>query len=117
MRSELEAKLEQFGGNGNEPCGCGKCIVCRVFGMHKPRANNLGPSRIIVRDAQLLEGGETELKSENVIDRKNRHRHAPAERLEAASSPGPPLPSALVSRNGTLDKDAEYLPHGEQEGR
>ncbi len=70
-RSELEARHGRFGGrDSNEPCGCGNCIVCRVFGMHKPKANNIGPSRIIVRDAQLLNGGETELKSENVIDRK-----------------------------------------------
>ncbi|MBI2190700.1 MAG: type III-A CRISPR-associated RAMP protein Csm3 [Planctomycetes bacterium] len=70
MRSELEAKLEKFGGNGNEPCGCGNCIICRVFGMHKPKAHNLGPTRILVRDSALLTGGETELKAENVIDRK-----------------------------------------------
>ncbi len=71
MRSELEAKEGTFGGRDrNEPCGCGRCLVCRIFGMHKPKANDNGPSRILVRDSQLLEGGETELKSENVIDRK-----------------------------------------------
>ena len=70
-RSELEARLGKFSGReGNEPCGCGDCMVCAVFGMHKPKPNKIGPSRIIVRDAQLLTGGETELKSENVIDRK-----------------------------------------------
>jgi CRISPR-associated protein Csm3 len=45
-------------------------MVCRVFGPHKKAQHNLGPSRIIIRDGQLLSGGETELKSENVIDRK-----------------------------------------------
>ena len=71
MRSELESKLGNFGGREkNEPCGCGNCIVCRVFGTHKNTKHGLGPTRIIVRDAQLLEGGETELKAENVIDRK-----------------------------------------------
>lgn len=71
MRSELEQKLGKFGGKDkNEPCGCARCLVCRVFGPHKKTKHDLGPSRIIVRDAQLAKGGETELKSENVIDRK-----------------------------------------------
>jgi CRISPR-associated protein Csm3 len=70
MRSELEQMLGNL--NGSEPCGCATagCLVCRVFGPHKKTRHELGPSRVIVRDAQLLEGGETELKSENVIDRK-----------------------------------------------
>lgn len=70
MRSELEQMLGKI--NSSEPCGCATagCLVCRVFGPHKKARHELGPSRIIVRDAQLLEGGETELKSENVIDRK-----------------------------------------------
>lgn len=70
MRSELEQMLGKI--SGNEPCGCATagCLVCRVFGPHKRAKHDLGPSRIIVRDAQLLEGGDLELKSENVIDRK-----------------------------------------------
>ncbi len=72
MRSEMEKKLERFSGrDNNEPCGCGECLVCRVFGPHKNIKHNLGPTRIIVRDSQLLQGGETELKSENVIDRRS----------------------------------------------
>ncbi len=71
MRSELEQKLGRFGGQyHNEPCGCANCLVCRVFGPHKNTRHELGPTRIIVRDAQCTRGGETELKSENVIDRK-----------------------------------------------
>lgn len=73
MRSELEQKAGKFGGRDqSEPCGCAEpaCLVCRVFGPHKKAKHDLGPSRIVVRDAQCLEGGETELKSENVIDRK-----------------------------------------------
>ncbi|HUI08291.1 MAG TPA: type III-A CRISPR-associated RAMP protein Csm3 [Verrucomicrobiae bacterium] len=73
MRSELERAQGKFGGKGNnEPCGCGKedCLICRVFGPHKKPQHNLGPTRIIVRDSQVLRGGETEFKSENVIDRK-----------------------------------------------
>jgi CRISPR-associated protein Csm3 len=73
LRSELESKLGKFGGqNQNEPCGCASasCLVCRVFGPHKKGRHELGPSRIVVRDAALTKGGETELKAENVIDRK-----------------------------------------------
>jgi len=71
MRSELEKKLGKFGGrDGNEPCSCKNCLVCRIFGPHKEPHHNLGPTRIIVRDALLLEGGQLELKPENIIDRK-----------------------------------------------
>lgn len=44
--------------------------MCRVFGPHKKAKHKLGPTRIVVRDAACIRGGETELKSENVIDRK-----------------------------------------------
>jgi CRISPR-associated protein Csm3 len=77
MRSELEKRLGKM--NGNEPCGCGRadCMVCRVFGPHKNVQHQLGPTRIIVRDAQLREGENApaaehrfETKTENLIDRK-----------------------------------------------
>ncbi len=72
MRSEQEQRLGRFGGGGTEPCGCARpdCLVCRVFGPHKKAKHDLGPTRIVVRDAACTKGGETELKSENVIDRK-----------------------------------------------
>lgn len=73
MRSELEQKQGKFGGQyKNEPCGCiaKDCLVCRIFGPHKNTRHDLGPTRIVVRDASCTQGGETELKSENVIDRK-----------------------------------------------
>ena len=107
MRSELEAKLERFGGrDGNEPCGCGDCIVCAMFGMHKPKANNLGPSRIIVRDSQLVSGGETELKSENVIDRKTGTAMHPRkiERVVAGSTFG----LRIGIQEWDLDEKADY---------
>lgn len=70
MRSEQEQRLGEL--EGNEPCGCAEseCLVCRVFGPHKKAKHELGPTRIVVRDAACTRGGETELKSENVIDRK-----------------------------------------------
>jgi len=107
MRSELEAKEGKFGGrDANEPCGCGSCLVCRVFGMHKPRANNIGPSRIIVRDSQLLEGGEFELKSENIIDRRTGTALHPRkiERVVAGST----FSLRIGIQEWDLDKDAAY---------
>lgn len=89
MRSELEQSLGKFGGAGNEPCGCAQndCLVCRVFGPHKRAQHSLGPTRIIVRDGQLVSGGETELKSENIIDRKTGAAQHPrkVERVVAGS--------------------------------
>jgi CRISPR-associated protein Csm3 len=89
MRSELEQKLGLA--EGGEPFSCTKVVTERgrpkrvskspdelkpeeyllaaIFGPHKNPNHELGPTRIIVRDARLLKGGETELKSENVIDR------------------------------------------------
>jgi CRISPR-associated protein Csm3 len=83
MRSLLEQKLGQMSPEG-EPCGCGRCIVCRVFGPHKNVRHELGPTRILVRDANLTESsrdtlekaqGErgimfAEVKTENIVNRK-----------------------------------------------
>lgn len=77
MRSELEKRLGRTSMNGSEPCNCGECMVCRVFGPHKNVGHELGPTRIIVRDAPLREGEGApapdrlfETKTENLIDRK-----------------------------------------------
>ncbi len=67
MRAELEKALGRAGGPyGNEPCGCGRndCAVCRIFGPHRNSRHQLGPTRIIVRNAPLIEGGTIELKTE-----------------------------------------------------
>ena len=77
MRSELEHQLGKYSGrDGNEPCGCCKpdCPVCRVFGPHKfdPRSGGKehpGPSRVLVRDAQVDGPVEIEYKTESVNNR------------------------------------------------
>lgn len=38
-----------------EPCQCGRCIVCRVFGPHKNTRHDQGPTRALFRDAVLTE--------------------------------------------------------------
>ncbi len=82
LRSLLEYKTGQITSNG-EPCGCKSCLVCKVFGPHKQSEHNLGPTRIIVRDASMTEESVkkleslreegtlyVEVKSENWIDRR-----------------------------------------------
>lgn len=88
LRSLLEyaeGKVQTVGREAGEPCRCvqSDCLVCRVFGPHKAPRHDLGPSRIIVRDAlitgewkekleKLREEGllYAEVKMENMIDRR-----------------------------------------------
>lgn len=89
LRSLLEYDLGKVslvtsrkGEKEGKPCGCGQCMVCRVFGAHSNAKQDLGPSRIIVRDSPLSEetaehivafskeGKEfSETKTETMIDR------------------------------------------------
>lgn len=82
LRSLLEQKYGIVEPNG-EPSKSGTHIVCRVFGPHKNMNHMLGPTRILVRDADLtdesrktLEKANTdkgiyyaEVKTENIINR------------------------------------------------
>lgn len=100
MRSLLEYKHDRVGWvmdrqanqprqnrDSGDPCGCGQplasCPVCTIFGPHKNTRHSLGPSRIIVRDAPLIEDSRKELekladeglqfaevKTENIINRR-----------------------------------------------
>ncbi len=82
MRSLIELKEGRIGDNG-KPCDCGKkeCPVCAVFGTSaNKRPDNLGPTRIVVRDALLSEAWSKrfkegdlpmEIKYENAINRIN----------------------------------------------
>jgi CRISPR-associated protein Csm3 len=85
MRSLLEldkstgSQINQDG----KPCKCGKCLVCKIFGSHG--VENKEITRILVRDCPLTENSEavlraaqeekglnfTEIKSENIINRKS----------------------------------------------
>lgn len=83
LRSLMEYREGKIGPDGR-PCGCGEpgCLVCTIFGTSK-QGHNLGPTRIIVRDAPLsaeskaklepllAEGIDyAEIKRENWIDRR-----------------------------------------------
>ncbi|HNP70236.1 MAG TPA: type III-A CRISPR-associated RAMP protein Csm3 [Kouleothrix sp.] len=66
-----------------EPCQCGRCMICRVFGPHKNPRHEQGPTRALFRDAQLTSQARqqlqdaraskglffTEVKTENMITR------------------------------------------------
>lgn len=90
LRNLLELFTKEFVENinkgnsrkGFEPCNCGKCIVCKIFGFTNDSDGvYVGPTRIIVRDAfpdestrKFWDKSEdvsrgAELKTENVIDR------------------------------------------------
>jgi CRISPR-associated protein Csm3 len=93
VRSLLEYKLDrrdrrgypkgESGRDNGEPCECGQCIICRVFGPHKNPSHELGPTRVLFRDAALTEGARkwltdaqtakgiffAEVKTENLVNR------------------------------------------------
>jgi CRISPR-associated protein Csm3 len=60
MRSLLEWKycethdhMKPDNGNSGNPCDCGRCDICKMFGVSGAEENQQGPTRIIVRDAHL----------------------------------------------------------------
>ncbi|MBK9944538.1 MAG: type III-A CRISPR-associated RAMP protein Csm3 [Kouleothrix sp.] len=73
----------QGGRDDGEPCQCGRCLICRVFGPHKNPRHEQGPTRALFRDAPLTEAARqmlhearaakgmffTEVKTENMITR------------------------------------------------
>ncbi len=109
MRAELENKLGKFGGRGEDmPCGCTeqKCPVCRIFGAHMNTRSDLGPSRIIVRDGQLLKGGHIENKTENVVNRKTGAAQHPRSNERVVE--GTEFRMQIVLQVFDLDQDFEY---------
>ncbi|NLU58406.1 MAG: type III-A CRISPR-associated RAMP protein Csm3 [Methanosarcina thermophila] len=82
MRTLLELSYKDSSENiinsGGDPCKCGKCIPCKIFGSSAPdnktstEDNNRqqGPTRLVVRDSFTTANDlETELKFENTINR------------------------------------------------
>jgi CRISPR-associated protein Csm3 len=84
MRSLLEWEQDEGINASGEPCKCGKCSVCRVFGFAPSGKNadsaklHVGPTRLSIRDAMLskesqdlLSSGQEiiEIKYENNINR------------------------------------------------
>ncbi len=100
MRSLIEIKegryVKEGRGKGN-PCDCGSpdCPVCPVFGVSaaSKHSEDLGPTRVVVRDARLSEEWEErfkngdlpmEIKYENAINRiSGQANPRPIERVPA----------------------------------
>mgnify|MGYP000364763109 CR=1 FL=1 len=87
---------------GGKPCNCGKkdCPACKLFGAHNDPKHcdpDLGPTRILVRDANLTQESEEQFKSgrlpmevkyENIINRIQgvAEHPRPLERVPAGTS-------------------------------
>lgn len=81
MRTLLELSYKDSSENiinsKGDPCKCGKCIPCKIFGSSAPdnktskdEDRQQGPTRLVVRDSFTTANDlETELKSENTINR------------------------------------------------
>lgn len=110
MRAELEKALGKAGGpRGNYPCACARldCPVCRVFGPHNTRIpHELGPTRIIVRDAPLVEGGQMELKTET-LNRRASGGGEHARSLERVA-PGSRFRLEISLQEFDIDRDFAY---------
>lgn len=53
MRFLLEWKLERVSPESREPCDCGDCPVCKIFGNTNPETS-YGPTRIKVNDCNII---------------------------------------------------------------
>jgi CRISPR-associated protein Csm3 len=115
MRSELEKILGKI--VGDEPCGCADkaCPVCVVFGPHKKPNHGLGPTRIIVRDAHLVAGGQLESKTENSIKRTTGAAVNPRS-LERVV-PGSQFRLAIGLQEFDIDRDFRYTEFDEATGQ
>jgi CRISPR-associated protein Csm3 len=125
LRSMLEYKYKR-GEDGN-PCGCGQdlhiCPVCTIFGPHRNVRHELGPTRIIVRDAFLTdkslgdweaarsEGKDfTETKTETAIDRKTGMARGGPRHPERVN-PGTEFQLNIVLRIFEGDNEDEFVKH------
>lgn len=108
MRSGLEKALGKFSGDGREPCGCAgrDCPICRVFGPHKETDHNLGPTRIIVRDAPVVGDFTLENKTESINDRKSGAAKHP--RTVERVAPGATFALEIGVQEFDIDKDFSY---------
>jgi len=113
LKGKMRAELEKQVGNqrGNNPCGCGNCVVCRVFGAHMNLQSELGPSRIIVRDGRLAKGGRTEEKAETSIDRRTGAARRGSLRSTERVVEGSEFDMQIVLQVFELDLQFQYKSH------
>ena len=123
MRAELEKELGRFDRNGNpaddgnRPCGCGReqCAVCRVFGAHFNMDSPLGPSRILVRDGQVMDSGyRIEDKNETAIDRRTGSAMRGSLRSTERVAPGARFAMKITLQ--VFENDGQFQYAGQQGG-
>lgn len=106
MRGELEKQLGRI--NGNRPCACKECAVCRMFGAHTSDSP-LGPSRIIVRDGRLVSNEyHIENKSETAIDRRTGSAGRGTLRTSERVAEGAEFRMQIVLQVFDMDSDFSY---------
>ncbi len=92
MRSLLEWKLDNFELNGgvhqygSRRCKERECPICRIFGTSSDKAQ-IGPSRLIVRDAFLTENSQKELKKKKGLMYAEEKTENTINRLSARANP------------------------------
>ena len=104
MRSELEQRLGKV--SDNKPCGCAlwDCPICRLFGPHRP-THDLGPTRIVVRDASLRGEVNYERKSTTAIGRRTGTALPGALRAEERVAAGSEFPFRIGIQVWDIDQD------------
>lgn len=95
MRSLMEWKLGKVALNNGKPCSCGKCEVCRVFGVsaankseEKELAGQRGPTRLIVRDAEISLKSLEEYNNDGIPLVEEKHENT-INRITAEANPRP----------------------------
>lgn len=110
MRSELEQKDGKIGRDG-KPCSCARkdCLVCTVFGPHAKPQHDLGPTRIVVRDAQPFgDVQQPETKSSTAIDRNTGSALRGSLRSEERIVAGSEFSLRIGIQVWDLDANSEY---------
>ena len=95
MRSLMEWKLDKVSPSNGKPCSCGVCPVCRVFGVsaankdeEKDKAKQRGPTRLIVRDAELSKQSWEKYNEDGTPLVEEKHENT-INRITAEANPRP----------------------------
>jgi CRISPR-associated protein Csm3 len=97
MRSLIEWSMGKLLTNPQkkgEPCSCGECVVCRVFGASaannndREKALRRGPTRLIVRDAELSEESRRDFLENEVPLVEEKYENS-INRITATANPRP----------------------------
>lgn len=122
LRSLLEMKYSSHSQQTGEPCNCGECPICALFGCGDPRRSK-EPTRLIFRDAlmsektreeleEALPGSYAEVKTEIRMDRKEGKAASGALRTQERLPEGSIFDLSISMRlfeEDTPEKRKEYM--------